>query len=53
MPGKAMVNYIEEKMGDPNDPKNEEWRNFPKILLRAITANTYLFTSLIEMSQKK
>ena len=53
MPATAMVNYIEKQMGDPNDPENEEWRNFPKILLRVITANTYLFTSLIEMGQKK
>ena len=40
-------------MGDPNDSDNEKWRDFPRILVKAFTANTYFFTRLIEMSQKK
>ena len=40
-------------MGDVNDPDNENWRNFPTILVKAFTENTYFLTKLIEMSQKK
>lgn len=40
-------------MGDPNDVKNSKWRDFPRILVKAMTANTYFFTKLIEMSQIK
>ena len=40
-------------MGDENDPENQKWREFPRILLKAITANTYFLTKLIEMSQMK
>ena len=51
-PAKAMVEYIKKKMGDVNDGK-EEWRKFPRFLMKAITANTYFFTRMMEMSQYK
>jgi hypothetical protein len=33
--------------------KGDGWRNFPRIILKAITANTYFFTRMIEMTQYK
>ena len=30
-----------------------DWRDFPRMLVKAMTANTYFYTRLIEMSQKK
>ena len=35
-------------MGDPNDSENSKWRDFPRILVKAMTANTYFFTRMIE-----
>ncbi len=40
-------------MGDANAPDDDKWRDFPRILIKAFTANTYFFTRLVEMSQKK
>ena len=51
-PGQALVNYINQEMKE-TDAKSENWRNFPRILMKAITANTYFFTRMMEMCQKK
>lgn len=51
-PGKAIVDFINAEMGDP-DAEQEKWRDFPRIVLKAITANTYFFTRMMEMCQKK
>jgi hypothetical protein len=40
------VNYIRKEMDDPN-----KWRDFPKVLMKAITSNTYFFTRMMEMCQ--
>ena len=49
LPGQAIVEYIKEKMGDPDDPENEKWRDFPYVLMQAVTSNTYLYTCIIEL----
>lgn len=48
-PGTAIANYINDEMGDENKP-GEDWRLFPRIIMKAITANTYFFTRMMEMS---
>ena len=48
-PANAIVNFIQEKMGNADD-KGENWRNFPRFIMKAITANTYFFTRMMEMS---
>jgi hypothetical protein len=48
-PGQAIVDYIKKEL-DNLDPKSNKWRSFPKILMKAITANTYFFTRMMEMS---
>ena len=56
-------------MGDPDDSENtldeyisddrnenqkyQKWRYFGRILIKGFTTNTYMFTKLIELSQKK
>ena len=51
-PGHSIVEYINKEMGD--EKKNsEKWRDFPRILMKAATANTYFFTRMMEMCQKK
>ena len=51
-PGQAIVDYIKSELDNlPAD--SQKWRNFPKILMKAITANTYFFTRMMEMSQYK
>ena len=47
-PGQAIVNYIEGEMKDET-----KWRNFPKVLMKAMTANTYFYTRMMEMCQYK
>jgi hypothetical protein len=51
--GSAMVEYINKEMGNPEDSECVKWRDFPRILMKAITANTYFFTRMCEMCQKK
>ena len=53
MPGQAIQMFLELQMGHSDDEKNQLWRDFPRILVKGMTANTYFFTRLIEMSQKK
>ena len=53
MPGNAIVKYIEDQMGDEHDESDEKWKNFARILIQAITSNTYLFTRLIETGQQQ
>ena len=48
LPGQAIVDYIKEKTGDPDDPSNEKWRDLPIILMQVITSNTYLYTRIVE-----
>ena len=53
MPGLAIQIFLKQQMGEPDDKdqnSNGPWRDFPRILVKAITANTYFFTRLIEMS---
>jgi hypothetical protein len=45
-PATAIVDFIHEQMSD-------EWRDFPRIIMKAITANTYFFTRMMEMCQYK
>ena len=40
-------------MDDADSPENFNWLDFPRILVKAMTVNTYFLTMLIEMSQKK
>ena len=39
-------------MGDPEDSDDdfEEWREFPRLVMKVFTANSYFFTNLMEMS---
>ncbi len=58
MSGAAIVIFIKHQMGDfdPDDKdkkSDDKWRNFPRIIVKAMTANTHFFTRLIEMSQMK
>ena len=58
MPGAAIVIFLGDQMGDfdPDDKEyksDDKWRNFPRILVKATTANTHFLTRLIEMSQMK
>jgi hypothetical protein len=50
-PGRSIVEFIETEMGEKKNSEN--WRKFPIILMKAITANTYFFTRMMEMCQKK
>ena len=50
-PGQSIVNFITNAMGDQNK-KSDNWRYFPQILMKAITANTFFFTRMMEMCQK-
>ena len=52
-PANAIVNYIQDQMGDGKGDNNERWRNFPRIIMKAITANTYFFTRMMENCQYK
>jgi hypothetical protein len=47
-----MVEYINNNMGDPDDSDDtlEEWRDFPRLVMKVFTANSYFFTNLMEMS---
>ena len=59
MAGVAIVMFLRDKMGDfdPDEKKNTifrvKWKDFPRLLVKATTANTHFFTRLIEMSQLK
>ena len=58
MSGVAIVNFLKEQMGDFDpDDKNQKsdnrWKNFPRIIVKAMTANTHYFTRMIEISQMK
>ena len=44
---KILVQYIKDNMPDDGSDK---WREFPRVLMRVFTANTYFFTQLLEMS---
>jgi len=40
-------------MGDPEDSDDddyEEWREFPRLIMKVFTANSFFFTNLMEMS---
>lgn len=47
-PATAIINFINKEMGDVNKP-GDDWRKFPRIIMKAITANTYFFTRMMEM----
>ena len=49
-PGNAIANFLCENMGDMSE---EKYKEFGTIFVKAITANTYLFTRTIEACQKK
>ena len=48
-PGQAIVDFMKLEMGEESDLENKKWVAFPRILLKIITGNTYLFTRLLEM----
>ena len=51
-PGQAIVNFIKGELDNlPAD--SNKWRNFPRVLMKAITSNTYFFTRMMEMCQYK
>ena len=49
---KVIVEYIKSNMGDPEDSDDdyEEWREFPRLIMKVFTANSFFFTNLMEMS---
>ena len=50
-----MVSFINKEvdMEESEDPDDllQDWKKFPRVVFKVMNANTYLFTSLIEMSQ--
>ena len=50
-----MVEYIKKEVemeeSEDSDDIAQDWKNFPRMVFKVMNANTYLFTSLIEMSQ--
>ena len=51
-PGNAIVQFIDENMGNIGS-ESGNWREFPRIIMKAITANTFFFTRMMEMCQQK
>ena len=54
----AIVMFLRDKMGDfdpdAKDQKtDDQWKLFPRFIVKATTTNTHFFTRLIEMSQMK
>lgn len=45
-PGTAIANFINKNF---DETKEDSWREFPLLLMVAVTANTYFFTRMIEM----
>ena len=39
-------------MGDADDSDDdfEEWRDFPRLIMKVFTSNSFFFTNLMEMS---
>jgi hypothetical protein len=49
-----MVEYIEKEVemdeGEDSDDLCEDWKKFPRFVFKVMNSNTFMFTSLIEMS---